>query len=64
MHNSIQFIQRQKKSLRQPWTFSVTRLSFSAYWRNAMRRVSLSLCPSFSHMWFNSSLCCWLRTTL
>jgi len=29
-----------------------------------MRRVSLSLCPSFLQMLSSISLCCWLSTTL
>ncbi len=46
------------------WTLSVIRLSFSAYCKNAMRRVSLSLCPSFLQMLSSISLCWGLRTTL
>jgi len=40
------------------------RLNFSAYCRNALRRVSLSLCPSFWHILLRSSFCCLLKTTL
>ena len=36
--------------------FSVVRLSFSVYCKNAMRKVSLSLRPSFSHS-YPATLC-------